>query len=279
MTDPVVFAVLAGLFGLLIGSFLNVCIYRWPRDLSVVRPRSACPGCNRPIAWYDNVPVLSYLLLGGRCRGCRARISWTYPVVELMTGMFFAWFVAIEGLDLAALKDCVFVAIMIGLIFSDLDTYLLPDEFTIGGFFAGLAFAFFVPLPPTVFGLLTDLAGLHPGLRAVSFGEALLGGLLPSGGMWLLGWCFEKVKKKEYLGFGDVKMIAMMGAFLGLSGVVVTLLFGSLVGSIGGLAYLKITKKDPATYYFPFAVFLGLAAIVVVAAHGGITNWYQQLLR
>lgn len=279
MTDPAVLAVAAGLFGLLIGSFLNVCIHRWPRDLSVVRPRSACTSCGRTIAWYDNVPLLSFLILGGRCRNCGGRISWTYPLVELMTGAFFAYFAATEGISLSSAKDCVFVSILIGLIFSDLGTYLLPDEFTIGGLAAGLAFALFVPLPPSVFGLAAELAGFRPGLRAVSFGEALTGGLIPAAGMWLLGWLFEKFRDKEYLGFGDVKMIAMMGAFLGLSGVVTALLLGSLAGSIGGLVYLRITGKDPATHYFPFALFLGCAALIVVAAHGGITGWYEQLLR
>src|SRR5580658_93565 len=105
MTEATLYDVIAGLFGLLIGSFLNVCIYRWTRDLSVVRPRSACPDCNHPIAWYDNIPLLSFLLLGGRCRNCQARIPWTYPAVELLTGLFFCYFVAIEGLNAAAAKD------------------------------------------------------------------------------------------------------------------------------------------------------------------------------
>jgi leader peptidase (prepilin peptidase)/N-methyltransferase len=278
MTDTALYAMLAGLFGLLIGSFLNVCIYRWPRDLSVVKPRSACPSCEHSIAWYDNVPILSFLLLRGRCRNCRAQIPWTYPAVELLTGLSFAYFVGIEGLNLAAVKDCLFASIMIGLIFSDLDTRLLPDEFTIGGLFAGLVLAFFVPLPSTLFGFVAELSGHHPGPRAISVGEAVVGAFLPAAAMWFLGWCFDRIRKKEHLGFGDVKMIAMMGAFLGISGLVVTLLFGSLLGSVAGYAYLKITRKDPATYYLPFATFLGAAALVVVAAHGGITNWYQQLL-
>jgi leader peptidase (prepilin peptidase)/N-methyltransferase len=279
MSETALYAILAGILGLLIGSFLNVCIYRWTRDLSVVKPRSACPECNHPIAWYDNIPLVSFVVLGGRCRKCRTRIPWTYPAVEFLTALFFCYFVAIQGLDLAAAKDCLFAAIMIGLIFSDLDTRLLPDEFTVGGLVAGLAISLIVPLPSTVFGLMAEMAGLHPGARAISFGEALVGALLPSSAMWLLGWVFERVRHKEYLGFGDVKMIAMMGAFLGTSGVIVTLLFGSLLGSVGGLAYLKITRKDPATYYLPFATFLGGAALLVVAAHGGITNWYEQLLR
>src|SRR3978361_121378 len=133
MTDTALFATLAGIFGLLIGSFLNVCIYRWTRDLSVVKPRSACPECEKTIAWYDNIPLLSYLLLKARCRHCKTAIPWTYPAVEFLTAVFFAYFVAIQGLNLSAAKDCLFAAIMIGLIFSDLDTMLLPDEFTIGG--------------------------------------------------------------------------------------------------------------------------------------------------
>jgi leader peptidase (prepilin peptidase) / N-methyltransferase len=279
MTETALYTILAAIFGLLIGSFLNVCIYRWTRDLSVVAPRSACPECNHQIAWYDNIPVLSYFLLHAKCRNCKTLIPWTYPAVELLTALSFAWFTGIEGPTLPAAKDCVFAAIMIGLIFSDLDTRLLPDEFTIGGLIAGLAFALFIPLPPTIVAIASDLTGLRPSLRVTSLGEAIAGALIPAGAMWLLGWIFEKVRHKEYLGFGDVKMIAMMGAFLGIGGCIVTLLFGSLFGSIGGFAFLKLTRKDPASYYLPFASFLGAAALVVVAAHGGITGWYQQLLR
>ena len=278
MTEPALYTTLAAIFGLVIGSFLNVCIYRWIRYLSVVAPRSACPECKHPIAWYDNVPILSYFLLRRRCRHCQTPIPWTYPAVELLTALLFAWFVGLEGLTLAAAKDCLFAAIMIGLIFADLDSRILPDEFTVGGLVAGLAFAWFIPLPPTIFAIFADLTGMHIGLRATSFGEAVVGACIPAGAMWLLGWIFEKVRHREHLGFGDVKMIAMMGAFLGIGGCVVTLLFGSLFGSMGGLRFLKLTRKDPATYYLPFASFLGAAALVVVAAHGGITGWYQQLL-
>jgi len=202
-----------------------------------------------------------------------------YPAVELLTGLLFAWFVAFDGLSLAAVKDCLFAAILIGLIFADLDTRLLPDEFTLGGLVAGLAFSFFVPVPPTIFGLFADIFRIHPSLRVMSFGESAIGAAVPAIAMWSLGWIFEKVRHKEYLGFGDVKMIAMMGAFLGLTGTVVTLLIGSLIGSIGGYAWMKLTGRDPATYYLPFATFLGAGALIVIAAHGGITNWYAQLLR
>ena len=273
------FTLIAALFGLLIGSFLNVCIYRWTRDLSVIAPRSACPGCNHLIAWYDNIPVLSYLILRARCRHCKTAIPATYPIVELLTALFFAYFVAIYGITLPAAKDCLFAAIMIGLIFSDLDTRLLPDEFTVGGLIAGLAFSVFIPLPPTLFAILTDAANLHLSLRVTSFGEAFTGALIPAAAMWTLGFAFEKLRHKEVLGLGDVKMIAMMGAFLGLGGVVITLLIGSLLGSILGLLWMKITGRDPKTYYLPFATFLGAAALIVAASHGSIPEWYSQLLQ
>ena len=127
--------------GLLLGSFLNVCIHRWPNDLSVVKPRSFCPHCERPIAAYDNIPVLSYLLLGGKCRHCKASISFRYPLVELLTALCFAWFTALHGLTLTTAANCVFAFLLIGLSFSDLETLLLPDELTLGGTLAGLAFS------------------------------------------------------------------------------------------------------------------------------------------
>jgi leader peptidase (prepilin peptidase)/N-methyltransferase len=251
----------AGLFGLLIGSFLNVCIYRWPRDLSVVRPRSACPGCNHLIAWYDNVPVLSFAILRARCRHCREPIAWRYPLVELLTATAFAWFAARYGFGIEAAKYCIFSALMIGLIFADLETLILPDEFTIGGLVIGLAFAPFTKIPDPIFVPLCSIAGLHFGPRTGSFAEAAFGGLFPAGTLWLLGWIFEKVRHKEGLGFGDVKMIAMTGAFLGLQGALLTVILGSIAGSILGIAYIKLTKQDAATFQLPFASFLGAAGL------------------
>ena len=254
---------LAGVFGLLIGSFLNVCIYRWPRDLSVVRPRSACPECEQLIAWYDNVPVLSFLLLRGGCRKCHARIHWRYPLVELLTALAFAFWVHHSGLTLIAVKYCVFSAILIALVFTDLDTLILPDEFTIGGFFIGLVFAFFAPVPDSTFRLAASLFGWLPGARGAALGEALLGALLPAGALWLLGWIFEKVRHKEGLGLGDVKMLAMVGAFLGIQGALLTIGVGAFAGTIIGLAFIKLTGKDPSSYPLPLGSFLGVAALIV----------------
>jgi leader peptidase (prepilin peptidase)/N-methyltransferase len=254
--------ILAGLFGLLIGSFLNVCIHRWPRDLSVVRPRSACPECEQPIAWYDNIPLVSYLLLRGRCRQCGIAISWRYPVVELLTAIGFAYFVHHGGVSVQSIKYCILAAVLIGLIFSDLETLLLPDELTIGGLFIGLVFALFVPVPDSMFQLVASLSGFDPRGRGGMFAEALAGAIIPAGAIWLGGWLFEKLRHKEGLGFGDVKMLAMVGAFLGIRGALFTVIIGSIAGSIIGLAYIKITGKDAGSYPLPFGSFLGAGALV-----------------
>jgi leader peptidase (prepilin peptidase)/N-methyltransferase len=256
-------AILAFLFGLLIGSFLNVCIYRWPRDLSVVRPRSHCPSCNQTIPWYDNIPLLSYALLGARCRRCRARIPIRYPMVELLTGLCFFYFVWTLGPALPALKMCVFAALLIALLFCDLEQRILPDELTLGGALAGLAFAVFVPTPDSTAQTLSWLAGANLTGRADWLAESVLGAVLPPAVLWLGGWLYEKVRHREGLGFGDVKFLAMVGAFLGLNGALLTLLLGSLAGSVLGYAYILTARKDPHTFELPFGTFLSAAALAV----------------
>jgi leader peptidase (prepilin peptidase) / N-methyltransferase len=274
-----VITILAAVFGLLIGSFLNVCIYRWPRDLSVVRPRSACPECGKPIAWYDNIPILSYLLLRARCRQCGTGIYWRYPVVEFLTAVSFAFFVHESGLSLQSLKYCIFAAILIALVFTDLETLLLPDELTIGGLIIGLVFAIFVPVPDSTFRLIVGIFGFHPGGRAGMLGEGLFGAIVPAGTLWFGGWLFEKLRHKEGLGFGDVKMLAMVGAFLGISGALLTIIVGALAGSIVGLAFIKLTGKDTATYQLPLGTFLGAAAFFAAIEGQSVVGWYTQTLR
>jgi leader peptidase (prepilin peptidase)/N-methyltransferase len=264
-------ASLAFLFGLVIGSFLNVCIYRWPRDLSVVRPRSHCTNCEKTIAWYDNVPLVSYLLLGGRCRYCRARISARYPAVELLTGLLFFYFVYTLGPALAALKMCVFAAMLVALVFSDLEERILPDELTLGGTLAGLAFAAIVPVPDISAHALLWMLGVEVGSgRWQSMAESAVGAGLPALFLWGGGWIYYKVRHREGLGFGDVKLIAMVGAFLGLRGALLTLILGSITGSILGYGYIKATGKDAATYELPFGTFLGAAGLAVALAG---SNW------
>jgi leader peptidase (prepilin peptidase)/N-methyltransferase len=270
-------ALLALLFGLIIGSFLNVCIYRWPRDLSVVRPRSHCPACGKTITWSDNIPLASYAILRGRCRHCTERIPLRYPVVELLTGLLFFYFVWTLGPTLAALKMCVFAALLVGLMFTDFEALILPDEFTLGGTAAGLAFSFFVPVPSPIAGAFLMLAGAQPTRRTESLVESVLGAALPALFLWFVRWFYEKVRHREGLGLGDIKLIAMVGAFLGLSGALLTLIAGSLAGSVIGYGYIRATGKDPATYELPMGTFLGVAALAIAIASGTVLPWYNGL--
>jgi leader peptidase (prepilin peptidase) / N-methyltransferase len=267
-------ALIAALAGLLIGSFLNVCIYRLPRDLSVVKPRSFCPQCEGPIAWFDNIPLLSYLVLAGRCRRCGQRIPVRYPVVELLTGAAFFCAVWFLGPAAAAAKFCVFGAIVIALLFSDLEERILPDEFTLGGAAAGIVFAAFVPLNPGIVALLFHTARNQ---RLLSLGESLFAAAFCSGALWLVGTLYQKVRHREGLGFGDVKMVAMIGAFLGIQGALLTLIVGSLLGAIVGLCYIWFTGKDASTYELPFGTFLGVAALGVGFFSEVLVNWYTRL--
>lgn len=257
-------SVCALLFGLLIGSFLNVCIHRWPRGRSVVKPRSHCVRCRKPIPWYDNIPVVSYILLRGRCRYCGRRISARYPTVELLTGILFFCFVWKLGLTALAFKMCVLAALLIALLFSDLEKRILPDQLTRGGTLIGIAFSIFVPLrDESAMGLFWlmgfgDLSG-----RAQSIGAAVLGAVLPAFFLWAGGWLYLKIRHREGLGRGDVKLMRMVGAFLGLQGALATLLLGSLAGSVISLIYIKLAKKDAATYPLPFGTFLGLAGLAI----------------
>ncbi len=253
-------ALIAFVAGLLIGSFLNVCIHRMPKDLSVVRPRSYCPACKALIRWYDNIPLYSYVALRGRCRHCGARIPWRYPLVELLTGLAFFLVVWKLGLSLAALKFCLLSALLIGLAFSDLEERILPDEFTLGGAAAGIFLSLVVPLNWGFGHLFFPSAW---GAVRLSLAESLLGALLASGMLWFIGWLYEKIRNREGLGLGDVKMIAMIGAFLGLHGALQTIIFGSVLGSVIGLAYIKITGRDYSTYELPFGTFLAATALGV----------------
>ena len=259
-------ASIALLFGLLIGSFLNVCIYRWPLDLSVVKPRSHCTRCERTIAWYDNIPLLSFVVLGGQCRYCHARISFRYPVVELATGLLFFYWVFTIGLTLLAAKMCIFTGMLVALVFCDFEERILPDEFTLGGTLVGLVLAAFVPVPDATATMLLWLVGVNPPERVRWVLESAMGAGLPAFFLWGGGWLYQKVRHREGLGLGDVKLIAMVGAFLGMRNALATLIIGSVSGSILGYAYIKLTHKDASTYELPFGTFLGLAALILAFA-------------
>ena len=269
--------ILAFLAGLLIGSFLNVCVFRLPRDLSVVQPRSFCPGCEKTIAGYDNIPLVSYILLRGRCRHCGDRIPLRYPLVELSTGLAFAiCAAAFGGFTLMAVKFAIFSAILIALIATDLEERILPDEFTLGGIGLGIVFAAFVPqdLNGTP-GIVHLFLGPYLGPVWCSIGEALLGAAVSSGLIWLMAWLYQRIRHREGMGLGDVKMIGMIGAFMGLPAALLTLVLASLLGAVGGLIFIFATRKKASTYELPFGSFLGLAALAM-AAYGKLAiTWYS----
>lgn len=259
MSEVELVTLAAALFGLLIGSFLNVCVHRMPRDLSVVRPRSFCPACEKPIAWYDNIPVLSYVLLGGKCRACEGKIPWRYPLVELSTGVLFAGGVMHYGVDPQALKFSIFAALIVGLVFMDFEERILADEMTLGGMVFGFGLSLFLPMPRFLAHFLFPAEWRESYLSLL---ESLVGAIPPAMGLWLLGELYYRLRGREGLGLGDVKMIAMIGAFYGLQGAIVTLMIGSLLGSVVGLVFIFLSGKDAATYELPFGSFLGVGALI-----------------
>ena len=248
-SDAWIVSALAGLVGLMIGSFLNVCTLRWPEDESVVFPGSHCPKCGEPIRWYDNVPVLGYVLLRGRCRACREPISLQYPLVELATGLVWTGMFSYAGLSFEALRGTLFLTVLFGIALTDARFYIIPDQFSLGGLVLGLGLAFL----PGGIDALDALIG-----AIVGFG--LLGSVAVVG-KWML--------KKDAMGLGDIKMMAMVGAFLGWAGVLLTVFLGALLGAVifGPISYK--TKK-----LVPFGIFLAAAAAITYGFGSEIIDWY-----
>jgi leader peptidase (prepilin peptidase) / N-methyltransferase len=293
------------LLGLTFGSFLNVCIYRLPRQLSVVWPRSACPHCGQPIQFFDNIPVLSWLLLGGRCRQCSTRITPRYLVVELLTACLFILCYARFGLTLATLKWVIFGFLLLGLIFTDAETHLLPDKLTLSGLALGLIFSLFVPVND-LFSLL--LPGLLPiplspdfSSRLFSLLDAGLAAVIGASFLYGAGAIYLRARGIEGMGFGDVKLMAMIGSFVGLRLTILTIFAASLAGSIFGLStvlvvWIKRTRRrkrafdeSGATarkrawvsarialrrYQLPFGVFLGSTALGAFLFGQRFLRWY-----
>lgn len=266
------------LFGLIIGSFLNVCILRIPSGKSIVKPASACPKCGAPIRSYDNIPVLSYLLLGGKCRSCKKKVSSLYPLVELLTGLLFIACYRAFGLTPEALKWAVFSGIMVVLVFTDLRERVLPDAVNYTGLALGLLLSVFTaPTDGTASWLANRLFDFPPPAPVLSVVDGLFGAALGSGMLWLVSEAYFRLRHREGMGLGDVKMMLMAGAFLGLKRTLLTILAGSILGSILGLAVILARRKD-ANYELPFGTFLGMAALLVVFFGTPVVNWYQSLL-
>lgn len=244
------------LFGALIGSFLNVCILRWgaePKE-SIVHPRSHCPRCGRGLSWYENVPVVSWLLLRGRCAGCSQPISGIYPLIELATAALWGYMVWRRGLTLEALRGAVFGTLLLGIAMTDARNYIIPDEFTWGGL---------------VIGLLFSLAGGVEGL-----GAAVLGAVVGFGILWLVGTVGTWAFKEDAMGGGDVKMMAMVGAFLGWKGVLLTIFLGALAGSLVFMPLLLLGQKK----LVPFGIFLAIGAAICYEAGPALIGWYSGYL-
>jgi leader peptidase (prepilin peptidase)/N-methyltransferase len=254
-------AILAGLFGLLIGSFLNACIFRFPRDILIWDPpRSFCPSCEATIAWYDNIPVLSYLLLRGKCRHCGFSIPIRYLLVELLCGIMYFLIVLRFGPTLLAAKLALFASINLELIATDFEERILPDEFTKGGVIAGVILSWFAWLPVTFTSLLIPVGSP---MSWYSLAESVLGAAVGYGSLWFIGWLYQKFRGQEGMGMGDFKMAAMIGAFLGLMPMMMALMIGSILGAVGGLIVIAFSKAEAATYEVPFGSFMGIAAVAV----------------
>ena len=265
MTVTMTAAALAFALGLIIGSFLNVCIHRLPRGESVAHPRSHCPSCDKMIAGYDNIPVLSYLILGGRCRHCRTPISFVYPVVELFTGVIFALSYLWSPDDpIVMVKTATLGAALIVLSMTDLRERILPDSvnFPLAG--AGMIFALLTPVGDgTAERILNSWLELGLPWQAISVADALLGVLVGGGVLFALGEAWYHLKGVEGMGFGDVKMMAMLGTFFGLQLTVLVLLIGSVAGSLIGGLYILSSKED-TQYELPLGTFLGAAALFAI---------------
>jgi leader peptidase (prepilin peptidase)/N-methyltransferase len=268
----------AFLFGLVIGSFLNVCILRIPADKSVVLPESSCAKCGKPVAPYDNIPVLSWVFLGGKCRNCKTKISAMYPAVELLTGLLFLACYFIFGLTVDALKWAVFAALLVVLAITDLRERILPDQVNFFGLGAGLLFSIFTKsLDGTALWLANRWFDFPPPPMALSFADAVLGALAGSGLLWIVAEGYFRIRGREGMGLGDVKMMAAVGAFLGLKRTMMTVLLGSLLGSVIGILLIAISKKG-RDYELPFGTFLGAGALLVVFFGTPALHWYESLM-
>lgn len=244
--------VIAFLFGSVIGSFSNVCIFRLPKDLSIVSPRSSCTRCGNGVAWYDNIPLLSYVILKGRCRHCGIPFGVTYPLVELAVGLCAWWFYRSQGVSIASVYFFILTTALIIVSVIDLNHKIIPNVISIPGIWIGLGMA-----------CVAAWLGID---WPVTIQESVLGILIGGGILWGVGTFYEKIMGREGIGFGDVKLLALFGANVGVFGVLTSLIYGSLLGSIIGLGMMLFFGKN-RKYAIPFGPFLCLG-LWIHAAYG-----------
>ena len=241
------------MIGLCIGSFLNVCIYRIPESRSIVSPGSTCMACNEPIRFYDNIPVVSYLLLRGRCRNCRTPFSLRYPLVEALSGLFALGVYLRWGMTLESLIYYILISVLVVITFIDIDHYIIPDVISLPGIPVGVVAACFLP--------------------DMTFKASVIGLLLGGGTLFAVAWTYEHITHKEGMGGGDIKLLAMIGAFLGWKGVLVTLFTGSVVGTLAGGAVMLATRSS-LKLKIPFGPFLAIGALVHIFFGQELMYWY-----
>jgi len=256
MSPIVIFYIFAFIFGAVVGSFLNVCICRLPKNESIVFPPSHCPTCDYRIPWYDNVPIISYLILRGKCRSCKSRISIQYPLVELVTALLTLFLFMRFGPTFVFLVLFLFCSAMVVVTFIDLEHQIIPDVISLPGIVAGFIFSFFIPQ----IGWLNSLIGI------------VVGG----GSLWLVASGYELLTKKEGMGGGDIKLLAMMGAFFGWKAFPFIFFVISLVVSVIGVTVMLIRKKD-AKLAIPFGPFLALGAILYIFFGSQLIHLYLSL--
>lgn len=247
--------------GAVTGSFLNVCISRLPERKSLVLPGSRCPKCETPIRWYDNIPLLSFVVLRGKCRRCGESISWQYPAVELLTAILFVLLLQRFTNIVALVIYIIFTCAMVVVTFIDLEHTIIPDEISIPGIFVGLGFSL---LPARLTG-----GQLIP----VSFLDSLIGAIVGGGLLYLAALFSVYVYKKEGMGGGDIKLLAMVGAFLGWRLALLTIMIGSVVGSIVGISLILLRRKL-RTDYIPFGPYLALGAMLSLLYGERLIRWY-----
>ena len=247
------FSFLAFIFGTIVGSFLNVCICRMPKDESIVSPPSHCPYCDYRIRWYDNIPLVSYLLLRGKCRGCGSRISLQYPLVELLNGLLTLALFLRFGPTLTFFALFLFCSSLVVITFIDIEHQIIPDEISLPGIVLGFIFSFFLPWQTWL--------------------NSLLGILLGGGSLLLVAYGYQWLTGKEGMGGGDIKLLAMMGAFLGWKSIPFIIFASSLVGSVVGVTMMLIQKKD-SKLAIPFGPYLAFGAILHIFYGRQIVQWY-----
>jgi leader peptidase (prepilin peptidase)/N-methyltransferase len=242
------------MFGMCIGSFLNVCIHRLPSSMSIINPsRSFCPQCNSAIQFYDNIPVFSYLWLKGRCRNCKASISLRYPLVELMAGILAIAILFMFGLTLEGVVYFVFISSLLVITFIDIDHKIIPDIITLPGIPIGLAASFVLP--------------------DMTFKSSLLGLLVGGGSLLLVAWTYSLITQKEGLGGGDIKLLGMIGTFIGWKGVIFTIFAASLTGTLVGIIVMLLKGKN-LKFAIPFGPFLSIGAMSYVFFGEKVFFWY-----